>query len=150
MGQVSSTYNPRRDNLTRFWRLRDRAVSTRGWRLEEAERQADLGQIGLLCAQIERILSAEKLHSMCHSRLTEATSVLVPKDAARFSGHQTLGIVMHYYRTTPVNVANKLRAATQQMKVSDKQDEMVRLIEGLDDRDSLGFHCRPKKTNKPD
>lgn len=81
MGHVSSTYNPRRDNLTRFWRVRERAVSTRDGRLEEAERQAGLR------AQNERILNAEKLHSMCHGRLTETTSVLVPKDAAWFSGH---------------------------------------------------------------
>ena len=127
------------DKLTAAWsRLRDRAVSKLEGRLEEAERQGDQEQMGLLNAQIERIRN-EKLHSMRHSRLTEITSVLLPQDAARFSGHKTLGMVMHYYRTTPANVANKLRVATQQKNAADEQEHLARLIAGLDDETRQGL-----------
>jgi hypothetical protein len=127
------------DKLTAAWsRLRDRAVSKLEGRREEAERQGDLDQVGLLNVQIERIRN-EKLHSMRHSRMTEITSVLLPQDAARFSGHKTLGMVMHYYRTTPANVANKLRAATQQKQTADEQDQLARLISALDDETRQGL-----------
>lgn len=128
-----------RDKLTAAWsRLRDRAVSKLEGRLEEAERQGDQEQAGLLAAQITRIRN-EKLHSMRHSRMTEITGMLLPQDAARFSGHKTLGMVMHYYHTTPANVANKLRAATQQKIAADEQDQLVRLIEGLDEETRQGL-----------
>lgn len=127
------------DKLTAAWsRLRERAVSKLEGRLEEAERQGDQEQVGLLNVQIERIRN-EKLHSMRHSRLTEITSVLLPQDAARFSGHKTLGMVMHYYRTTPANVANKLRVATQQKNAADEQEHLARLIAGLDDDTRQGL-----------
>ena len=127
------------DKLTAAWsRLRNRAVSKLEGRLEEAERQGDQEQAGLLATQIERIRN-EKLHSMRHSRMTEITSVLLPQDAARFSGHKTLGMVMHYYRTTPANVANKLRVATQQKNAADEQEHLARLIAGLDDDTRQGL-----------
>ena len=121
------------DKLTAAWsRLRDRAISKLEGRLEEAERQKDVVQAGHLRAQIERIRN-EKLHSMRHTRMTEITGLLMPQDAARFSGHQTLGMVMHYYHTTPAGVANKLREAKQQQKTSDEQEQLSRLIAGLDE-----------------
>ena len=121
------------DKLTAAWsRLRDRAISKLEGRLEEAERQKDVVQAGHVRAQIERIRN-EKLHSMRHTRMTEITGLLMPQDAARFSGHQTLGMVMHYYHTTPAGVANKLREAKQQQKTSDEQQQLARLIAGLDE-----------------
>ena len=137
------------DKLTAAWsRLRDRAVSKLEGRLEEAERQGDQEQAGLLAAQITRIRN-EKLHSMRHSRMTEITGMLLPQDAARFSGHKTLGMVMHYYHTTPANVANKLRAATQQKNAADEQDQLARLIAGLDEETRQAFIAALQKANKP-
>ena len=127
------------DKLTAAWsRLRDRAISKLEGRLEEAERQKDMVQAGQLRAQIERIRN-EKLHSMRHTRMTEITGLLMPQDAARFSGHQTLGMVMHYYHTTPAGVANKLRAATQQKQAIEQQEQLARLIEGLDEQTRQGL-----------
>ena len=40
---------------------------------------------------------------------------------------------MHYYHTTPAGVANKLREAKQQQKTSDEQEQLSRLIAGLDE-----------------
>lgn len=127
------------DKLSAAWsRLRFRAIAKLEGRLEEAERQKDRSQSGRLREQIERIKN-EKLHSMRHSRLTEITSVLLPQDAARFSGHTTLGMIMHYYHTTPADVANKLRVATQQKNTTDEQDQLARLISSLDEEARQGL-----------
>lgn len=127
------------DKLTAAWsRLRERAVAKLEGRLEEAEHQKDKAQVGRLRAQIERIRN-EKLHSMRHSRMTEITGLLMPQDAARFSGHKTLGMVMHYYHTTPAGVAEKLREAKQQKVATDEQEQLTRLIAGLDEKTRQGL-----------
>lgn len=127
------------DKLTAAWsRLRNRAVSKLEGRLEEAEHNKDRIQIGRLRAQIERIRN-EKLHSMRHTRMTEITGLLMPQDAARFSGHKTLGMVMHYYQTTPAGMAGKLRDAKLQKGAADEHDQLARLIAGLDDQTRQGL-----------